>query len=295
MPNDHSHQDEAVFRAATSVAPGPADLDPVARRLRTMRDELCRPPDPTARWNHVAAMRRAARPRRRGPGTVLAIAVATVGIVGTTTGLAAAGHLPGPAQEQAANLAEIVGIDLPGGGAASSPRSSNSGDDATSPPRAVPTVRTSDRTSLPVATQRPGAGGTPPGRSVPAPGTTAPGRRLGAPGLPDPPGHTDAPAASAPETSPGNRGAAPGPVGTAPGWSSAPPGHDPDGSGSSELAPGHGATPPGRDGTPPGRSRQASGHVPSRPGRSEQAPGQAKRASETLVETLDEAPEENSG
>jgi hypothetical protein len=280
MPDDHTTQDdEAVLRAATSLA-APTDLDPIARSLRAIRDELCRPPGATQRWNHVAAMRRAARPpRRRGRGTVFAVAVATVGIVGATTGLAAAGHLPGPAQEQAARLAEVVGIDLPGGEPAPARRSAASREETSSPPRAVPSVRARDRAPLPVAAQRPGAGGTPPGRSVPAPGTTAsppaPAQSGSAPGHdPDGPGSS--------ELAPGHGGTPPGHTGAAPGQSGSAPGHDPDGPGSSELAPGHGGTPPGQGGTPPGQAGGASGPGPGR-----SAPGPVARVANGLA-----APEE---
>jgi hypothetical protein len=267
MSDDQLHDDEALIGAVTDASVAGAGRDPLARHLRAMRDELCRPPSPSARWNHVAAMRQAARPRRRpGPRGALTIAVATVGFVGVTTGLAAAGHLPRAAQDRAARIAEVVGLDLPGNepdgsGPASVPDRASAGRPAPSGTRPP---------SFPATAARPGAGGMPPGRSVSAPGTSddaAPDAASPAPaaGVDPPPGPPAWPW-------PGKSGAAPGHVGTGPGNSANAPGH-------SGVAPGHtGPTttlklvPPGHDPDGPGSSEDAPGFLKNR-GRSLLAPG----------------------
>src|SRR6476646_8214858 len=116
MDNDQLTEDERQIYAAVHGSPACAPTDSLSLQLQSLRVDLCRAPSAQARWNHLAAMRRARQPApaRRGVRGVAAIAAATVGLVAVTTGLAAADRLPGPAQDQVAKLAEIVGLDLPG-------------------------------------------------------------------------------------------------------------------------------------------------------------------------------------
>jgi hypothetical protein len=297
MSDDQLHDDEALIGAVTDASVAGAGRDPLARHLRALRDELCRPPSPSARWNHVAAMRQAARPRRRpGPRGVFTIAVATVGFVGVTTGLAAAGHLPRPAQDRAARIAEVVGLDLPGNEPAGSgpawvrdrARETRRAPSGTRPPSSSTTAA------------RPGAGGMPPGRSVSAPGTSddaAPDAASPAMGVDPPPGPPAWPW-------PGGSGAAPGHAVTGPGNSANAPGHSANGPGNSANAPGHSANGPGNSANAPGHIDPAAtlklvppGHDPDGPGNSENAPGQLKeRGRELLAPGLEyDVPEETTG
>ncbi len=270
MRDEPVSDDEALITAITRPGGQP---DPFVRKLRAVREELCRPPAASTRWNHMAAMRRAREDaRRRGPRSMMTIAVATVGVVGLSTGLAAAaGYLPAPAQAQAARLAKVVGVDIPGRDDHQPSKES----DRTKP---VPGGATVDarRSGAPAsADERPGAGGTTPGRSVPAPGT------LHAPGqvakTTDP--STDAP---------GNSGNAPGHTGETPGQGGTPPGQSESAPGNSGNAPGHTGETPGQRGTAPGQVKQnatdATSVVPpgqdaGGPGNSESAPGHADGAS----------------
>src|SRR5215203_2396085 len=86
--------------------------------LRALRDELTQPPSSRARWNHIAAMRRAApdTPARQihlKSRALVAVGGATVGLLALTTALAAAGRLPEVAQDRVARVAETVGLNLP--------------------------------------------------------------------------------------------------------------------------------------------------------------------------------------
>jgi hypothetical protein len=242
MSDEHHELDEALIHDAVHGNSAALERDALAQQLRLLRDELCRPPVAKARWNHVAAMRRAreAATRRRGARTTLAIAVATVGFVGATGGLAAAGRL-GPAQEHAARIAEVVGVDLPGNDR---------------PERAEPAVHAgaselvtrADGALAPApvtGTTLPGAGGTPPGRSVSAPGII-----------------DDTPDGSAP---PANGGSAPAPT-TGPATPPAPPP----------------AAPPEE---PPGANGNGPGHDPSGAGNSASAPGQTIRLVQPIATT----------
>ena len=293
MPDDHMHDDEAVIRAVTRGASPSVGRDPLARQLRAVRDELCRPPAATARWNHLAAMRRAVPSARRGPRNALAIAVATVGIVGVSTGLAAAGRLPAPAQAQAARLAEIVGVDLPDHD--QSPAATNGEPMRVRVTANVP-LGTPGRAygASAAATKHPGVGRTPPGRSAPAPGAVAapddgPGRGEGT------------------EHAPGQTGTAPGLSGSAPGQSGSAPGHTGTAPGQSGSAPGQSGSAPGQSGTAPGQSGSAPGHDPSGqkvtgpqsvpPGLDPAGPGNSEHASTDLDGTSpsDNAPGQYQG
>jgi hypothetical protein len=118
---DRDGADEALVRAARA---GDGD-DELAAPLHALREELRVPGSEQARWNHLAAMRRAAADptvelpgeaastRRRGHRAVVLVAAATVGVLAVTGGLAAAGRLPRVAQNRVADFAEIVGVDLP--------------------------------------------------------------------------------------------------------------------------------------------------------------------------------------
>src|SRR3954466_3210165 len=104
---DRDDADEALVRAARECGSD----DELATQLHALRDELTAPAAPQARWHHLAAMRRAAAhptvelpgeatdglptptevPRRRSHRAMVLVAAATVGVLGLTGGLAAAG------------------------------------------------------------------------------------------------------------------------------------------------------------------------------------------------------------
>jgi hypothetical protein len=211
----------------------PADLAPHLDRLR---EQLLRPPGAQARWDHLAAMRRAraetARPVRRPARALVIAAAAGVAVLGATGGLAAAGSLPGPIQDTAARVAGAVGVSLP--------RASDHGDSpgdhgppASTPPASA-TEGPADPPGLGRPTDPPGLTGEGPGRSSEAPGRT---------------GETPGPGHGTPTpTTP----AAPGGGGEAPGRSSEAPGQTGTTPGQSGGTPSEGAEPPGRAGTAPG-------------------------------------------
>lgn len=247
-------EDEALIDA---VVHGDAatDTDPLATHLRAMRDELCEAPSSEVQWNHVAAMRRAAREnrKRRRARSFTIIAAATVGVLGVTTGLAAADRLPAAVQDPVARVAGIVGIDLP------------RADDK-------PDVRPADHHEpAHVTGTTTGAGRVdrdpPPGNSANTPGhagDTTPGIGTAPGNSGATPGHDD--------TTPGNSGNAPGQTGGTP----------PAGaSGNSGSAPGHNkggnsaGTPPTT--TAPGNSGVAPGHNKAGDLPSQTAPGQLKK------------------
>jgi hypothetical protein len=244
MSDEHLHDDEALLRAVARGTRVADARDPLEGRLLAVRNELCRPPAATTRWNHIAAMRRARQDvRRRSTRNVITTVIATVGFVGVSTGLAAAGHLPAPAQAQAARLAEAVGVEIPGHDA------SAPGDRA--PERRGTAPSTEIESRGPVAAQiGPGAGGAPPGRSVP---------RV------TPPGGVDSSPPSG--TTPGSSGSAPGQTGANPGHGGTPPG--PSGTAPGQVKK---SEPTDASTIAPGASGRAPGHDPAGPGNSEHAP-----------------------
>ncbi len=288
---DRDDADEALVRAAREGG----GKDELIAPLHALRDELRVPAPAQARWNHLAAMRRAAADptvespidptaelptavapeaaRRRNHRALVLVAAATVGVVGLTGGLAAAGRLPRPAQDRVSDFAEIVGVDLP--------RHEDSTDiDRPSTPSTAP-----GRTGVAPAagTRGPGATGTPPGASGSAPGhsPTGPGRSGSAPG------HTKDTTGDTPTTAPGSSGSAPGRTGGSPGNPGNAPGHtegttDTTAPGNSGNAPGHNKTTersgaaPGNSGNAPGQTTQDASGSTGAPGNSGNAPGQTK-------------------
>jgi hypothetical protein len=255
MMNDNSlDTDEAqLFAAVHGVTPSGAPPDDLGAYLHSMRSELCQPADAQARWNHLAAMRRAfpkPQTRRKFRG-VIAIVAATAGLVTVTTGLAAADRLPQAAQDQVAKLAEVVGVDLPGNDhtpAATSPKPTAGLDGAT---QGTAPASGGERPDSVVTTAKPGAIETPSGRGS---GSASDGT----------------PAA----TAPGQTGHTPSGTGTTPGGATIPPGQ-----GSSD--PGQSGNAPGQGGSGPGNSENAPGHVGDSPGKSGMAPGQTGSAGES--------------
>lgn len=255
-PDSSPADDDAVIRDAVE---GRRGGDELSLHLQALRDELTGPPDPQTRWNHVAAMRRAAPVAtptrvRRSTRSVVAVAAATVGVVVLTTGLAAAGRLPGGAQDRFARLAEVVGVDLPGNDQGTDSRPSDGvGGNA----RTTRTDRSEQRTGAEpdVVATIPGAAGTPPGSSGTAPGlSSAPGQSGSAPGRSgSAPGQTG--------TTPGQPGSTPGTSGGSPGQSGASPGKSGDAPGQTDDAPGKSGSAPGRAGDGPGSSSLAPGHT----------------------------------
>src|SRR4051812_2270045 len=255
---DRDDADEALVRAARE---GGGD-DEVAARLHALREELRAPVPDQARWNHLAAMRRAADPtvvlpvdptaelpveatvavatsRPRGRVVVL-VAAATVGVLGLTGGLAAAGRLPRPAQDRVARFAEVVGIDLPDHDDTRDVGPGN-GREIIRPRTTTPAAGATG-TAPPAGPRGPGAAGTLPGASGSAPGhsQTGPG------GSENAPGHTKDPTGT---TTP------PGSSGNAPGQSGEQPGNEPGQSGSN----GNSGNAPGQSGST-GNSGNAPGH-----------------------------------
>jgi hypothetical protein len=225
------------------------DFGDLSDDLRALRDELCVAPNETVRAAHLAAMDRAVTelvpeplrlPRRRVPALALA-AAATVGVLGLTGGLAAAGGLPAPVQHQAARVAGAIGWDIPDHSRPTTPTT----------PSSTPTAPTTARpstTSLPSSAQP----------IVPAP-QHAPASEPGAastPALPTP--SAEPPAAHAPPTATNA---------TAPGSSGVAPGHqDPT------TVPGA----PGHSGAAPGQTKRTTATTAAAPGKSGAAPGHNK-------------------
>lgn len=267
---DRDDADEALVRAAREGGD-----DELAAQLHALREALSAPASPQARWNQLAAMRRAAADptvelpvepttelpveaavgttprRRRRQRAVVLVAAATVGVLGLTGGLAAAGRLPAPAQHRVADVVKVVGIDLPDHDESRDVGPGNGREIVR--PTTTPTAGVST-TAPPVGPRGPGATGTLPGSSGSAPGhsPTGPGNSENAPG------HTGA--------NPGSSGDSPGPTGA-----NGNPGHGPAGPGANENP---GTTPS----QPPGSSEDAPGHNKSSiaPGNSGNAPGHNK-------------------
>jgi hypothetical protein len=246
MDDFRATEDEAQLDVlARATDPSDEGLDELGLQLLGMRDELCEAPDAQTRWNHLAAMRRAvptARPRRTARG-VAAVAAATVSVLALTAGLAAANQLPKSAQDRAARLAEIVGVDLPGN------------DHQSDPSHSTP------------STTAPGS-------------TTANDGRTPSTGSSGGDGSTVAPANQGTATSPapGQSGSAPGQSGTAPGHSGSAPGQSGSTPGQSGSTPGQSGTGPDQTGTSPGKSGSAPGQSGTAPGKSGTAPGHAETA-----------------
>jgi hypothetical protein len=278
---DRDDADEAVVRAARE---GGGD-DELAAQLHELRRDLTAPASSQTRWNHLAAMRRAAadptvevpvdptaelpleetvaaRTRTWGPGrrrAAVLVAAATVGVVGLTGGLAAAGRLPPPAQDRVADLAKVVGIHLPDHDDARDVGPGNGREII----RPTTTRAGASGTAPPVGPRGPGATGTLPGSSGSAPGhaPTGPGSSELAPGHTKDPG---TPADGGSGTPPGQSGGDHGSSGTPPGTTGS------HGNGNPGSPPGHtGPTgPTGNNGKAPGRDGSN--------GKSEIAPGHTK-------------------
>jgi hypothetical protein len=275
---DRDDADEAVVRAARE---GGGD-DELAAQLHALRDELTAPASPRSRLEHLAAMRRAtadptvelaadetaeipveetvatATPLRHRHRAVVLVAAATVGVLGLTGGLAAAGRLPASAQDRVADIVKVVGIDLPNHDNA---RDVGPGNGRENLRPTTPTAGASG-TAPPVGPQGPGATGTLPGSSGSAPGhsPTGPGNSENAPG------HTS--------SDPGSSGNGPGQTGTN--------GNGNDGNrndGNNGQSPGQTGS-NGSSDNAPGQSRGNAENAPGRnkdtiaPGKSGSAPGQ---------------------
>jgi hypothetical protein len=279
MDNDQLTEDERQIYAAVHASPACAPTDSLSLQLQSLRMDLCRAPSAQARWNHLAAMRRARQPvaARRGVRGVAAIAAATVGLVAVTTGLAAADRLPGPAQDQVAKLAEIVGLDLPGNNRPADPPRAPTDTDR-------PTEGLGSLARNPAVLEQAAA--------IPGAGVTAPASSEAAPSrsdsTSDTPPDSSATAPGRTGTTPGQTGTTPGQTGTTPGSSGTAPGHTGTGPGGSATAPGTtGAAPgliaaPGPSGIAPesaagaGRSDYAPGHTESTPDSCATAPGHSQ-------------------
>ncbi len=173
--------------------PTPGD-DAVVDRLRDLRTPV---PDPL-RAEHVRRMATttagASAPRRRfGPLAVAAAAV--VGFLFGSTGLAMAGALPDPAQDAAADVLGVVGIDVPAGkegkrGPCVADAAKLEGAEAKRAAKdACPTgpFGVGPDGAPGRSGEAPGRSGDAPGRSTEAPGRSgdAPGASGGAPGAAD--------------------------------------------------------------------------------------------------------------
>jgi hypothetical protein len=269
---DRDGADEALVRAARE----PGSEDELATQLHVLRNDLTAPASPQARWNHLAAMRRAASdptvelpvdatdalpvatevPRRRSHRAVVLVAAATVGVLGLTGGLAAAGRLPRPAQDRVADFAKVVGVDLP--------KHDDSSSDIQGPAKAR-TTPGSTGSAPAVGPRGPGATGTLPGSSGSAPGHSPTGRE-------NAPGRTkDRTGDTGTTVPPGSSGSAPGQTDGTPDDSGNAPGHTKGTTGDT------GTTSPGNSGSAPGQNKGTDGPG-STPGQSGSAPGQEKKA-----------------
>jgi hypothetical protein len=210
VTEEHDHDD--------SLESTPDDLAGVVADLRAAY--LVDPDELLAR-RHLSAMAIAAAevaaaepaPRRRRRRRVLVPVGVAGGLILATSGLAAAGVLPGPVQRAVAAAARPFGVELqtdsspirsdtPGAGG----RTADAGSPDTGPPTSTPPVDPSQ--------DAPGHGGTNPGQSEQAPG------QQDAPGASgDAPGHGG--------ENPGQSDQAPGQGGANPGQSDQAPGHDP--------------------------------------------------------------------
>ncbi|MGZ4735257.1 MAG: hypothetical protein ACXVJW_18825 [Acidimicrobiia bacterium] len=242
----------------------PSLLEPgdLGDQLRELRDELCVAPDEHVRAAHLAAidaavmdaaahrMPRPEYPSRRTRVFALT-AAATIGVLGITGGMAAAGTLPGPAQREVARVADAVGWEIPGH------------------PGASVHVPASDAK---------------PGRKSPSASTTTSVHGEGRSGKQTPAatnGASDTTAPTGPVTSPGNSGTAPGQTGTTPGQTGTTPGQSGSGSGApgnSGNAPGQTNSSPGKSGAAPGLTGMAHGNAANAPGNSGIAPGSSGSA-----------------
>jgi hypothetical protein len=245
--------------------------DQLGDELRALRDDLWVAPTPQVATAHLAAMDRAitelavtgpdtaagsdvvvrhSAPTRRRRMRALAVPVAaTVGVLGLTCGLAAAGGLPGPAQRQAARVAGAVGWSIPDQSGSSSPSRSNPPDPGGHRNLATTTSTTHavhrQPASVPPGSRGADGSDSASGSSGRTPQTTKP---------------TGPPAATAPgQSSPGKSGAAPGPGST--GSTPADPGKSGDAPGHSGSTPGASSSAPGRSGTAPEKSGEAPGHT----------------------------------
>ncbi|MFP4513901.1 MAG: hypothetical protein ACLFRV_13215, partial [Acidimicrobiales bacterium] len=151
----HEGHDDLTTEFAQLV--GDADL--ARRALHDLRSDLIAPLDPAVTERHLAAMSAASSQREEPDAEVVdlrsrRIRRATVGTVvglvaiGSTGGLAAAGHLPPVIQDPLSRVASVVSIDLP----------------SSTPDTTVVVPRT------------PGTTGDTPGQSGDTPSDTAPGQ-----------------------------------------------------------------------------------------------------------------------
>jgi hypothetical protein len=159
------------------------ELDALDGLLAELRTAVVRPLPAEVADRHLGALSAAASEssvRRRSPVLRAAVAVAAcVTLFGVTGGLAAAGALPAPLQDGVADVAGMVGINLPG---SSSRAPGHQPDDPTQPGRSehAPGRQPDDPTRPGRSEHAPGqqpTGETP--TDVPAgatPGATAPGR-----------------------------------------------------------------------------------------------------------------------
>jgi hypothetical protein len=193
-------------------------------------------------------------PHRRRHRAAVLVAAATVGVLGLTGGLAAAGRLPHAAQDRVADVAQVVGIDLPNHDDARDVGPGNGRENLRLP---TPNPGAND-ISPPVGPQGPGATGTLPGSSGSAPGHSP----IGPGSSEDAPGHTQGTTGDTATTSPGSSANPPGRSGEEPGGSGNAPGHQTD-----DGDPG---STPGSSGSAPGQNKTSSGDVP---GKSGDAPG----------------------
>jgi len=172
---------DSVLRSGMTVA----ELDALDALFAELRDELATPLSVEVASRHLDELSAAASEgsfRRRSPVLRATVAAATcVTLLGVTGGLAAAGALPGPLQDGVAEIAEVVGIDLPG---ASGHAPGHQPDDPNQPGKSehAPGRQPDDPT-------QPGKSEHAPGQQTKGetPGATAPGRehRPDGPGAPD--------------------------------------------------------------------------------------------------------------
>ncbi len=244
---------------------------PLGDQLRVLRDELCVAPDPDVKAAHLAAMDlamdlewgpdqaerspvRELPVRRRRVRTLALPVAATLGVIGLTCGLAAAGGLPGPAQRQAARVAGAVGWQIPDHFGSSSPTrhpGAGGGRDL-APTTSTSTSGADDAGTGPVTVGRRRqlarvvSGGVFRLRWIVA-------RELGHRARSHRRRRSSGRAA-------GKSGAAPGQTGSTPGQSGTAPGQSGTGPGKSGDAPGRSGTAPGLSGTTSGKSGDAPGH-----------------------------------
>ncbi|MDZ7679177.1 MAG: hypothetical protein U5K29_11560 [Acidimicrobiales bacterium] len=245
------------------------DADLARRALEGLRSDLIAPLDPALTEQHLAAMSAAApqadepaaevvdlrsrRVRRATVGTVVGLIA-----IGSTGGLAAAGHLPPVIQDPLSRVAGVVSIDLP----RSTPDATivvprTPGTTGDTPGATVDAPGTSNGSPSDTAPGQTGntPSDTAPGQSSDTPGDTAPGQGgspVQAPGVTPPGQGGDTPS----DTAPGQTGNTPSD--TAPGQTGDTPGDTPG-----DTAPGQGGSPVQAPGvTPPGQGGQGQGGSP---------------------------------